>query len=436
MRTAIRTRRHRLICMALLSGFLASCDLLGGTGFDTQVPWQETGVELIFDPHTHTKFSDGALSLDAVVRAAMDGGCSALAITDHSDVTDRVATEAYFAAIDTARIAYPGIILVAGMELNIPPYEGREHLGVLVPRSLERRVLRPLMMFAEARPGADNSETTVGRDLGALKMLVLPVGDGESGPVVIYNHPSRRDKTASENLWDVKLWSVVRNVLVGFEGGPGHQKLENRGSYGPTFSTQDGWDPAVAEIGGTWDRLLLEGRNFWGALASSDYHNANMDYPPCVFSRTHVIAPERSISGLLRALRAGTFWADQGRILDELDVRLETENLRGAARPGDTIFAPRNEILRVSVNFKRGAGALGQPVIVEVMGNCGTGVPGLLHRVEVEPGHSAFEAGQVIAGAGPGQSSCFIRVRLTVETSNQGSLHAYSNPVRIRIPSL
>lgn len=79
-------------------------------------------------------------------------------------------------------------------------------------------------------------------------------------------------------------------------------------------------------------------------------HNANMDYPPCAFSRTHVIAPERSVGGLLRALRAGTFWADQGRILDELDVRLETENLRGAARPGDTIFAPRNEILRVSLN--------------------------------------------------------------------------------------
>lgn len=141
-----------------------------------------------------------------------------------------------------------------------------------------------------------------------------------------------------------------QNVLVGFEGGPGHQKQENRGSYGPTFSTQDGWDPAVAESGGTWDRLLLEGRNFRVALASSDYHNANMDYPPCAFSRTHVIAPERSVGGLLRALRAGTFWADQGRILDELDVRLETENLRGAARPGDTIFAPRNEILRVSLN--------------------------------------------------------------------------------------
>ncbi|HFB65190.1 MAG TPA: hypothetical protein ENJ60_06575 [Aeromonadales bacterium] len=68
----------------------------------------------------------------------------------------------------------------------------------------------------------------------------------------------------------------------------------------------DRWDPVVSEIGGVWDSLLDEGENLWGALATSDFHNHKMDYYPCEFARIHINVPDKSSTGVLKALRAGS----------------------------------------------------------------------------------------------------------------------------------
>ena len=112
----------------------------------------------------------------------------------------------------------------------------------------------------------------------------------------IVNHPSRK------NLWHVgdfrALNDAAPDVCFGFEGMPGHQAAVNRGEYGNTIAA-DGkvtTDPALADptltshartyggadwmtatVGGLWDALLGEGRNWW-VFNNSDYHVINTSY--------------------------------------------------------------------------------------------------------------------------------------------------------------
>ena len=294
-------------CAQLRSGsgivLLAVCAVMGACAnesapsFVVSVPWALTGPSLVLDTHTHTKFSDGSLTPTEIVRAATLNGCSAVAITDHGDRSARTATPEYFEAIDAARAAYSHMIVLAGMEWNVPPYGGREHVTVLVDTSYEKALLPQFKASFERN---DISATD------ALKWLTSQIHSSNNA-VLIYNHPSRRDTNADENVRDVKTWRTSNELFVAFEGAPGHQRSSSPGDYSGPLRTESRWDPAVATIGGAWDQLLSEGINFWGALAVSDYHSERIDFAPCSFARTHLRVPQRDQSGVLLALRAGSF---------------------------------------------------------------------------------------------------------------------------------
>lgn len=75
------------------------------------------------DLHTHTDFSDGHDTLDAVIRAAVEAGLDTLVVTDHV----RVGTTylpAYVAAVGAARATAP-LTLVCGVEAKILNTDGR-----------------------------------------------------------------------------------------------------------------------------------------------------------------------------------------------------------------------------------------------------------------------------------------------------------------------
>jgi hypothetical protein len=44
------------------------------------------------------------------------------------------------------------------------------------------------------------------------------------------------------------------------------------------------------------------------------FHKEAMDAAPCEFERTHVLVTEKSYVGILKGLKAGTFWAEHGKI--------------------------------------------------------------------------------------------------------------------------
>lgn len=348
---------------------LGACSAPPPAEYVTQVPWALVGPYIVMDSHTHTRYSDGAHTVQEIAEKAALNGCRALAITDHSDLSERAATPEYFADIAAMRRALPELLIFGGLEWNIPPYHGREHVTVLLDPALEAKLL------PEFKQRYDRDDADAGTALG---WLAQQIGDPHRA-VLFYNHPSRKDDRVEENLADMQRWRAVNPLLVGFEGGPGHQRAAAPGSYEGRLSTEDRWDPVVAQVGGVWDRMLDEGQDIWAALASSDFHNEDMDYAPCGFSRTHVQAADRSYHGVLKALRAGSFWAEHGPLLDSFVFAVSVPGLPLPITPGETARIRHDTRVNLQIAIKRSTQAKASPLTIEIIGNGRSGQPELLH---------------------------------------------------------
>ncbi|WP_077033515.1 hypothetical protein [Pelomonas sp. KK5] len=133
-------------------------------------------------------------------------------------------------------------------------------------------------------------------------------------------------------------------VAFGFESQPGHGASANRGEYqvnrntfgstkvdsvgGTTFG---GTGVYAGIVGGVWDALLGEGRNFW-YFASSDWHNrgsfgpddrrSTQDFYPGEYARDYVMVrnggnklrPQTIVDGL----RTGNSFVASGQLIDRL----------------------------------------------------------------------------------------------------------------------
>jgi hypothetical protein len=139
-------------------------------------------------------------------------------------------------------------------------------------------------------------------------------------------------------------------VAFGMETQPGHGASDNRGEYSPDRNSIGGvrvdsvggttWGGTGiygAKVGGVWDALLGEGRNFW-FFASSDWHNrgsfgpddrrTTQDFYPGEYQRDYVmvadgkgwnkpkgqVKPQEIVDGL----RTGNSWTDSGQLIDRL----------------------------------------------------------------------------------------------------------------------
>ena len=141
--------------------------------------------------------------------------------------------------------------------------------------------------------------------------------------------------------------NTAPNVAFGFETQPGHGASANRGEYsklrngGFTGSatnvdsvggtTYGGTGIYGAQVGGVWDALLGEGRNFW-FFASSDWHNrgsfgpddrrSTQDFYPGEYQRNYTMvrngADKLRPQTIVDGLRTGNNWASSGQIIDRL----------------------------------------------------------------------------------------------------------------------
>ncbi len=128
------------------------------------------------------------------------------------------------------------------------------------------------------------------------------------------------------------------------ESQPGHGASSNRGEYQPHRNsissvnvdsvggtTYGGTGVYAAQIGGVWDALLGEGRNFWFS-ASSDWHNrgvfgtddrrSTQDFQPGEYQRNFVMVrngtdklrPQTIVDGM----RTGNNFAASGQLIDRM----------------------------------------------------------------------------------------------------------------------
>jgi PHP domain len=310
--------------------------------FARALTWADRGVWLKADTHVHTRFSDGQETLEQVVRRGEAFGCNVLALTDHADAGLTATSEDYFLELEAARRAHPNMVLLAGLEWNVPPWQGREHANVIVPPGVhERKLLRDFQVLFDdfKRQGRDPSLATSA--LHWLKENSYGIG---GLPIVFYNHPNRKRESISEFATEFASWKAGRDIAVGFEGAPGHQEAQPLGAYQEAQPTIDRWDPAVAKIGDAWDQLLQQGAPVWAALATSDFHNADPqqldDYWPGEFSETWLYAPTATAQGALDALRAGSFFGAHGHIVRQVRLQVTTADLPRPALAGEAIRVP------------------------------------------------------------------------------------------------
>ena len=416
-----------------ISLFLAFGNLLFSTApmIVQAVPWAGRDASIILDHHTHTKFSDGALTPEALVGLALKSGCNALVISDHSDTKGTVSTS-QLDSFRELRERHAGFLLFGGVELNMPSRGGREHVNVLTDPAIERDALPRLRKAAEDSIEAAKRNGATDMPDGKLLLLAESFGKKGDGLVMTYNHPSRKDLTVDENYTDMISWNANAPLFIVFSGAPGHQNAKKIGAYKDLISTIDRWDPVVARVGGVWDLLLSEGHQFWGAMAGSDFHNRKLDYLPCAFARTHIVVPESSYKGVLDALRAGSFWADHGRILDQLSLSAQIKGIENPIYPGSIVrLGKGSRSVTINLSMTRGPGSIGKPLNIEFIGNCRTGKTVVLATERLRAQSTTVRSVMEVASVGADNKSCFIRARVRLEKSSEPDLMAYTNPIRL-----
>jgi hypothetical protein len=188
----------------------------------------------------------------------------------------------------------------------------------------------------------------------------------------ITSHPSRALK------WTVGQFRAFNDAApsaaFGFCGIPGSQKeLPMRGGYDADdiyvvkkgakkadrvidwdrilleARTYGGADYMVAKVGGLWDSLLGEGREWW-MFSDSDFHNTDEEFWPGEYSKDHTWVEEDSAAGIIAGLRSGNSFSVEGQLIDALDFR--ASDGEGSATMGDTLPVTSQESYTITIKFK------------------------------------------------------------------------------------
>jgi len=244
---------------------------------------------------------------------------------------------------------------------------------------------------------------------------------------VILNHPSRKPTSTSAPKLLFERWRAVSPLVIGIEGAPGHQHANPLGAYSASAMPVDRWDPMVAEVGGTWDTWLRRGLDVWAALADSDFHGEPDDFLPCRFAATWIYAPDRTVDGVLRALKAGSFFAEHGHIVTRATLEARAGGAPRAVTPGELLQVAAGTVatvtLRLDVPERDYLGRENHIDRVELVGVAQDGA-----RVLFQGPPGAAEAFSVPVTVPPG--GIVLRARGSRATPD-GNLFFYTNPVRL-----
>ncbi len=251
------------------------------------------------DHHIHSRFSVGwdmtkvppapILGGDAIFPIPMNAlmarhfGLGWMVATDHGGPNhSHVSLERTYPELQLSRELVPEVMQFFGMEFDTP---GADHSSLIVPNTHDEaeHLVSIESQFSKREPWpVDLSWDTEPRMLEALQaMQRLP-----EPPILIAHHPSRSAMGARAyglvHPAELRAWNnSAPGIAVGMEGSPGHQAgglnpdgsanpKGARGAYG-AYPTLGGFDQMTAVVGGFWDSMLGEGRDWW-ITANSDSH--------------------------------------------------------------------------------------------------------------------------------------------------------------------
>jgi len=271
-----------------------------------------------------------------------------------------------FTEILKARLLYPAKTILQSYEMNVP---GHEHgsMGLINNQFLALPNCNPIAEF-EFKFDNNDADATGGVAQGWTKSVLSGHAKtlealgwlNTNYPTTSYlvpAHPERK-KQASGG-YTIAAFRDMNNaaptVCFGFESVPGHQKDAGRGGYtasavgGGTFGGA-GYFSAI--IGGLWDAMLSEGRNFW-LFANSDSHNETGDFYPGEYQKNYTYTSGKSAQNIVDGLRSGNTWVVQGDLIDSLIYKVETigtEKISGVM--GSSILIPKGKSIKITIKAR------------------------------------------------------------------------------------
>jgi hypothetical protein len=334
------------------------------------------------DHHIHSRYSVGwdrtveppapIKGGDAIYPTPMNAlmakyfGLSWMVTTDHGGPGhSKVNFELAYPELLKSRLVVPDLLQFYGMELDTP---GADHSSLIVPFTDDEatKLFELESNFAKREPWpADPSWDSEPKMLEALKaMAQLDVP-----PLLIANHPSRSASDLGvyglDTPAELRNWNnTAPNVAVGMAGAPGHQAAtlnrdgslnpeDARGGYG-RYPTLGGFDQFTAKVGGFWDSMIAEGRDWW-ITANSDSHihytEGGSDFWPGEYSKTYVWA-EKTYDSVMSGIRNGNMFVTTGDLIEELYVTVTDQEKTFSASIGDRVLSDRPDGLTVTIRFK------------------------------------------------------------------------------------
>jgi hypothetical protein len=148
-----------------------------------------------------------------------------------------------------------------------------------------------------------------------------------AGPTVAFGFESQPGHGASSNRGEIQVLRNNFGAAGNFDTGGGVKVSVD--SVGGT--TYGGTGVYASQIGGVWDALLGEGRNWW-FFASSDWHNrgsfgaddrrSTQDFQPGEYQRNYTLVRNNSAKlnpqTIVDGLRTGNTFAPSGQLIDRL----------------------------------------------------------------------------------------------------------------------
>lgn len=237
-----------------------------------------------------------------------------------------------------SRQEFPNKIIMQGLEWNVP---GHEHGDVCIINNQfdQNPNCNPLAEFeykfddndfdnSDLNGWKKSTATSKRKTLEAIAWLQ------NNYPTTSWFLPTHPENAYEYEIDDLRNFNNAGpDVCFGFDGQPGHQRASTRGSfdefsYGATTegATWGGTGAFAAKIGGVWDALLSEGRNWW-LFANSDCHSPN-DFFPGQYQRTKTFVTDpNSAQAIVVGLRSGNSYIVMGDLIDSLSFTIEGKQM-------------------------------------------------------------------------------------------------------------
>jgi hypothetical protein len=216
-------------------------------------------------------------------------------------------------------------------------------------------------------PLTKNNDSKADAVLGVEWMQAL-VDQGVGNAWVVPAHVERKWKYLIE---DFRNWmDAGPDVAVGMEGAPGHQASDDRGFGRSSLGggTYGGTGFYAATIGGLWDGILAEGRQFFN-FASSDFHRhwsvGGSDFWPGEYQKNytyvelggkkhkrgkgkkhHFTSVDR-IDAVFEGVQSGNSWNVQGDLIDELEFTAKSK--KHSAMMGQTLTVKAGDMVTIKI---------------------------------------------------------------------------------------